>query len=300
MVSTAIFGSTPALVTFMHGTLNMTSLLAFRGLVAAALLGCLAAVGRFLPSRKAKRQDDVKIRSALQVRFAGLIMGMFLYAPQLLLFYAAFAYLDTSLAVALGYIYPTMVVCIAAVRSRRRPSWIELVLSAVALVGIVALTNPGKGGGSVSLTGCALVFAAALMYAVYVVIAADLVLHQPPLRIGAQVSLGVALATGCAGLLTGRLVFPLDLGTWAALLFQAAMLVAAIGSYYLGLMRLGASRTSLLDTGQPLFAVAAGALLLHERLVPVQLLGVVIVATSVAFSSLVAQRGAALPLAERP
>jgi len=298
VISTAIFGSTPAIVTSFHGDMTMVEVLAFRGLLAALLLWSLSLVARRLRGRGSQGRDLTQGSSRKWL--AGLLIGVLLYAPQLVMFYSAFSYLDTSIAVSLGYLYPTMVVCLAALRARRRPSGVDLVLSVTSLVGIFALTASDGHTGGVSATGVYLVFAAALLYAIYVVIAGDLVTQQPPLQIAAQVSLGVGLATTLGALALGQLSVPRGWDTWVALLVQSCLLVAAIGTYYTGLHILGSSRTSVVDTAQPLFAVVAGGLLLGERLVAVQLLGVVIIVASVAAGSAQATRRTAIPLSERP
>lgn len=298
LVSTAIFGATPAVITFLRDGMPLVDVITYRGLLAGALLLVLSlAVDRAMVRRGGRRLD--RRRHRWFHRHAGLVIGVTVYAPQLLLFYSAFDYIGTSLSVALGYIYPTIVIFLVAARAKLRPSRGELGVAVMALAGILALTNPGSD--PIDLAGVALVFMASVLYALYVVIAGDLVADLPPLRVGGQVSGGVGIAVGGYGIFSGSIGMPVGAAAWGGLVLQAVMLVCAVATYYLGLVRLGASTTSLVDCAQPLFALMAGGWLLGERLVPLQLLGVVLVTLAVAMTSILARRApAVIPYADPP
>lgn len=298
MVSTAIFGSIPAVVTFLRDDMPLVEVLTYRGLLAGAMLFALSMLVDRVGVRRGRARPVLR-GYRWRRRNAGLIVGVLLYAPQLMLFYTAFDYIETSLAVALGYIYPTIVLFLVAIRGGRPPSPRELGLAFMALAGIVALTNP-VSGAMVDVVGIVLVFVAAVFYALYVVVAGDLVADLPPLRVGGQVSVGVGLATAGYGMLSGTLGLPTAASAWLMLLVQAGMLTAAVATYYLGLVRLGASTTSLIDCAQPLFAVVVGSWLLAEQLVALQFIGLALVTLSVALTTALAHRRLAMPFADPP
>lgn len=298
LCSTVLFGITPAVVSKLRGDMTLAELLAYRGLVAAPLLLLLA---RFAEARTGRRSHPVLLsrEESWRVRYAGVFIGVFLYAPQLYLFYKAFDYIETSLAVGLGYIYPTLVIVIASARRRVWPSVVEISLGLVAIVGVAAITRTDSGS-AVAVTGVSLVLAGAAIYAVYIVVAGDFVSRVSPLRLGAQVTGSVAAATAVGGLLAGSLPFPDQPRTWMFICIQGFLLVASTSLYYVGLERLGASHASLIDTAQPLFATLAGTLLLGERLGWIQIVGIALVMTSVLGTVILTQRRPALPFADRP
>jgi drug/metabolite transporter (DMT)-like permease len=294
LTSTLVFGSTPAVVTFLRGDLSVVDVVTYRALIAAALLFLVSFVAE--RSREGSRTTGFAPGAS---RWRGVLAGAGLYAPQLMLFYLSFDRIDTGLAVALGFTYPTLVVLLVAFRARRRPPAADLALSVVAVLSVGALVLPGSEGG-VDPVGVALVLVSAAWYAAYVVAADGIVASVSPLRLGAHVSTGVAVMGAAVGLTTGQLSLPDTGADWAVMVSQGVLQVVAIGTYFLGLVRLGATRTSLVDTSQPLIAVVVGSVLLGERMLAVQVAGVVMVTLSVAVSAVHAHRHPPALLGDQP
>lgn len=283
LLSTVSFGVSPSLVQLLHGDVGYVDVITYRGLAGGLVLLAVAALQRH--PLDAKIHDDPSWRS----RNAGLLIGIFFFGPEILAFYLSFQYLDTSLAVALAYIYPTIVLFIVAARSRRLPAGTELLLSLVALTGVLLLMDPG-GDTHIETIGLVLIFVAGTMYAIYVVAVGDVLGRQSALRVGGQVAIGSGLAIGAYGLVSGSLNLLTTWEEWAIAGLHATLMVFALAFYYMGLSRLGAGRASLIDTAAPLVAVLAGAAILGERMVFVQFVGVGLVMLSVAATTLRAQR----------
>ena len=220
------------------------------------------------------------------------MIGAVLWGPQVLLFYASFQYVDTSLAVAVSFIYPTLVLILGSIHVGARPHPVDLSLSVLALAGIAVLLLPG-GAGEVDPMGVGLVLLAALGYAVYVLAADRLLQGVGPFELGAQVSIGAMLCTAAVGLVLGRLSLLSDPLDWAVVAMQAVLMVAATACYYGGLRALGSGQASLIDTVQPVVALLAGSALLGESMGVTRLVGVALVMSSVAVSSVLAHRRAA-------
>lgn len=293
LISTLVFGSTPALVTNLRGALPVVDVISYRSLLGGALLYAAALL---LDRSRSRSGDRVDVGP---IGISGLMLGLLLYTPQILMFYSAFDHIDTSLGVAIGFVYPTLVLCMVAARARRWPAKVDVFLSLVALAGVLAMADP-MGSGRVDPVGIVLVLGAALVYATYVVIAGDLVSNVSPLRLGAQVSFGVGIGVAGYGFVTDKLTIPSGRGEWLVVVIQGVLLVVAIGTYYAGLVRLGPTRTSLVDTAQPLIATLAGGLLLNEHLALVQFAGVLLVTGSVAATSVLAHRRPAIPFVDPP
>ncbi|WP_281290982.1 DMT family transporter [Nocardioides antri] len=291
LLSTVIYGSTPALVTFVRGDVSVVDLIAYRAALAALMFLALARLVGVWSGRRRLRSASRPVRAVL--------VGASLWGPQFLLYYASFEYIDTSLAVAIGFVYPTVVLILVAATERQRPAPVEIALSLLALLGIAALLLPG-GDAGVHPLGVCLALLAACGYAVYVLLADRLLQDVEPFELGAQISLGATICAVAVGLVLQRmsvLTDPRDLVVVGA---QAVLMVVATGCYYGGLMRLGSSQASLVDTAQPVVALAAGGLLLGESMVAVQVAGVVVVTASVALSSVLTHRRATVPYADPP
>ena len=71
--------------------------------------------------------------------------------------------------------------------------------------------------------------------------------------------------------------------------------VLAMLAFFAGLRRTGPSTASILSTFEPVVTTALAAVTLHEFLTPVQLVGGVVVLSSVAILQLRPQRGRATP-----
>jgi probable blue pigment (indigoidine) exporter len=276
-----IYGVTPAIVTASRGDVPVLDMIVYRSAVAALVF---AVLDRVLRSPRAGPRRDVGSGS-----HRGILLGVALWGPQVLLFYASFAYIDTSLAVAISFVYPSVVLLAGPLVGRRRPSPLDLTLSLLALIGIAALLLPG-GAGGVQAAGVCLALLAAVGYAAYVLGADRLLRGVRPFELGAQISFGALLGTAGVGLALQRLSVLGDPRDWLLVGTNAVMMVAATSCYYGGLTRLGSGQASLLDSLQPVVALAAGSMLLGESMVVTQVLGVALVVASVAVASVVAHR----------
>lgn len=291
LLSTCIYGLTPSLVAFSRGEVALIDMVSYRSAAAALLFLVLGRLRQVLPGPRANAVHRGPAR--------GILVGAVLWGPQILVYYASFEYIDTSLAVAVGFIYPTIVLLLASAAQRKRPERSDTGLSIVALMGIAALLLPG-GDAGVHPIGVALAVLAAVAYAVYVVLAASLLQDGDLFDVGAQISIGATVSAIAIGAVLGRLSVLADPHELMLVGGQAVLMVVATACYYGGLVRLGSTQVSLVDTVQPAIALVAGTLLLGESMVAVQVLGVALVTASVALSSVLAHRRAAVPYADPP
>jgi drug/metabolite transporter (DMT)-like permease len=235
----------------------------------------------------------------MRVRMVGLGLGLFFLGPEVLVFYQSFDHIDTGLAVAIGFVYPTFVLLIASARTGRKPAAGDVALCLPATAGIVLLTVPGADH-NVSLTGVLLVLTSAILYASYAVIASELSGRIGPSLLGVHVMCGVGVTAVVASLLRGDLALPDTTDEWLLVATQAMLLVIAISCYFGGLRHLGPTRASFVDMGQPPVAVAMGAMLLGERILPLQGLGVALVMSSIAAFTWLDRRRAVVPYVDPP
>jgi drug/metabolite transporter (DMT)-like permease len=99
-----------------------------------------------------------------------------------------------------------------------------------------------------------------------------------------------AVGWTAAAVIFGRPVLPADvpMDAWWAL-FGIGLLATAVAmqTFYAGARRIGAAQASLVSTVEPVYTITLAALLLHETLTPIQILGGIMVIIGV----IVAQTG---------
>lgn len=269
LLSACAYGITPAMIRLAYrADLNELSVISLRSAIAAVLIWVAARV-----------VGEARIRRTAALRLAAL--GAVLYGPQMWLYYAALRRIDTAVAVAAVYIYPAIVAVLMAVRLRQPPPAAVIALVAVAVLGVATITA-SAGPSRVGALGIAFALVAALIYAVYVVLAASITATLPSLGSAAWVLTGATASTLIAAALTGQLALPGTGLAWGYVMMHGLMLVpVGLVAFYAGLRRLGPARTALVDTLQPVIAVSVGMAVLGERLAPGRAVGIALVVLAV-------------------
>ena len=203
-------------------------------------------------------------------RLRPLLLGAIGYALESSLFYAALQRGTAAAVALLFYAYPALVtlaeLAMGAVRPTRR-----LLGALVLSVAGTALIVVSGGDVAIARTGIVLALCSALSFTVYLLISGRLVVRSDPMVNGAWVAAGAALSLATQGAVTGGLRNP-GPDTWLMLLNGVAT-ASAFALMFAALARLGASRTAVVMTLEALSAVVLGALVLGERISPIQLAG---------------------------
>jgi drug/metabolite transporter (DMT)-like permease len=205
-------------------------------------------------------------------------LGAFGYVGMSLCYFFALERISAGLTALLLYFYPALVVVLGAVLLRDRPRTAALVCVALATVGTVLTIGP-VGGGQV--LGVVLGLASALVYATYILVSSRV--HG----VGSFATAAVVLSAGAVVLavlsLLTRPALPERPVAWAALVGVALFgTVIAVTTFFAALALLGPSDTSVVSTVEPVVSIGVAALVLGERLGPVQVLGGVVVLLAVA------------------
>jgi drug/metabolite transporter, DME family len=206
--------------------------------------------------------------------------GILGYALFTLAFFASLERSPVSVAVALLYTAPAFVLIMSAVLWREHVGALRLAALGLVLAGVVLVTGAAGGllAGSVSITPAALAIGigAGATYALYTMFS-----KVATERYGPQASLFWCFAF--AALLLGVLAPP-----WAPFLREPghAPALIALGVvptmipyalYLRGLRELRASTAAMLASVEPVIAVVLAAVLLGERLTPLQGVGMALV-----------------------
>ena len=266
----AIFG----VWAFRDGT-SIWALLVVRFGIAAVLLGAIMRIrGIRLPPYR---------RSLVLAAMGGL--G---YVGQSFCYFLALQHAQAGLVALLLYLYPTFVVVLAAVFLRERLTFAVLAALVLALAG----TSLVVGGGSGSPLGVALAVGAAVIYSVYITVGVTATDGLDPLAVATVVCASAAVVSACAALAQAvrgaAPTFPGSVAGWAALLAIAVVCsVLAILAFFAGLQRLGAARTAVLSTLEPVVTVGLAAWLLAESMSSVQVVGGVLVLVAVVWQATV-------------
>jgi drug/metabolite transporter (DMT)-like permease len=266
LTSAACFGVMPVLAKVVYDDgADPIGVLAVRfALAAVVLLGLAAARGERLP----------------RGRTLGTLvaLGGVGYVGMSLCYFFALERISAGLTSLLLYFYPALVVVLGALLLRDRPRPLALVAVAVATLGTALTIGPVQGGQT---TGIVLGLGSALIYATYILISSR-VHDVGPFAMSATVLLAGAAVLGVLALAT-RPQLPDQPVAWLALAGVALIGgVLAVTTFFAALALLGPSDTSVVSTVEPVVSVTVAALVLGERLGPVQVGGGVVVLLAVA------------------
>jgi drug/metabolite transporter (DMT)-like permease len=269
LISATAFGTLSILAKLAYRAgLGTEQLLAFRFVLAAIGMWGLALVLRQNPLRFERR------------RLLTLIaLGAIFYTGQSLTYFTALHTLPASLCVLIAYIYPSLVVVAGWLFLRRSVSpwhWVALVAS---FLGVALLV-----GGAQFQLAWALVFAIAspAIYTGYILVGERVMSSVPAVGASAVIMSGAAIAFCVIAAFTGQLALPTSESGWAVGIAIALVpTMVAISLFLAGLPRIGAARSSLLSTLEPVVTVLLAVVLLGDRFSAIQVLGGVLIIVAV-------------------
>lgn len=267
VASAAAFGAMAILarVAFASGV-DTPTLLALRFGIAAAAMFAIALV----------RRIPLPTGSTLG---ALVLLGALGYGGQAFSFFTALTLAPAGLCALLLYLHPALVALLAALFLHERLTVVKLAALALALAGTVltiapALSSPqGVAPTAGIVAGIGFAIAAAVFYSLYIVVGAWL-----GRRVAAFPVSTIVIASAGAVFIVASLArgpqWPQTSAGWLAVLAIALLsTVAAITLYFAGLRRIGPTRASTLSTLEPLVTVTLAAIVLGERIAPVQMAG---------------------------
>lgn len=261
-LSASAFGAMAIFGRFAYaGGTDVLGLLTLRFLIGGGLLAAVA-----------RRRGVVWPRG--RALWGIVAMGAIGYVGQSLCYFIALQHAQASLVALLLYLYPAFVTLLAACWLGERLTLMKGGALVLCLAGSALMVGSGHG----EPLGIALGLMAAVVYSLYIVAGARLTRGVDPLATTAVVCLSAA-AVFCTiavvrGVTGAPPRFPSTPLAWAAVLAIALVsTVTAMLAFFAGLTRLGAARTSMLSTLEPMVTVLLAAVLLGERLTPLQWLG---------------------------
>ena len=242
----------------LESGVDVLPLAAWRFLIGAAVVwGVLAVRRRPLPPMR---------------RWTGLAALGLLYAVDSLAYLAALQWVPASTAVLLFYVYPVVVVLMAAVFLGERLTRRKLAATATALAGCALTVGGGVSGGRP--LGIALVVFAMLALSTYIVASRPIMAALPAHGSAAVTLTSTGLILTAAALGFGDM--RLGGGTPGLLYVLAISLLCTslpITLFLVGIRHVGAGRAAVYSTIEPLVTVSLAAFVLQERIGALQYVG---------------------------
>jgi drug/metabolite transporter (DMT)-like permease len=209
-----------------------------------------------------------------------VLLGVLGYYASSYLDFLGLRYITASLERLILFLYPTLVLLLSAAFLDKPIQRSMLVPLAICYAGIaLAVGHDLSIGGSSVALGCVLVFASSLSYATYLMLSGEVVRRLGSTRVTALAT-GVACALSLAQFFAVRPLANLA-QPWQV---HALSICMAIFSTVLpiwlvseAIRRLGAGPASMVGTLGPVFTILLAALLLHEPLGLMQLIGAALV-----------------------
>ncbi len=280
IASAVAFGSGGLFAKPVYGTgTDWLTLMAWRFLIAGALAWAI------LLARPAARRALAALPRSMVLATIGL--GVF-YVGNTATYYAGIQTVPLGLSALIVYLYPP-VVAVLALRLGRplqgRRAWAAL---GIAVLGVVLAVGGIPADAVPPAEGLALIIASPLIYSVWIILAARHSGERSD-RVGREADSGAstsaigALMLSTTGvvywvtcLLIGHPVLPADIPSdaWPGIIAVGVIAgFVPVQAFYAGAQRIGAAQASLVSTVEPLWTIAAAAVLFGERLQPVQLMG---------------------------
>ena len=193
-----------------------------------------------------------------------LLLGGVGYATEATFFFAALGRGTAATVTLLFYTYPVLVTVISALVGLGVPGML-LIGSLVAAVAGTALVITSSGGLDISAAGILFALGSAVTFSVYLITADQAIRRTAPLVSAMWISASAAISLGIYSLASGTGELPRG----SALLSVVAMGALTAGAFtllFLGLRRVGAVRTSIIASLEPVAAAVLAFAFLGETL----------------------------------
>ena len=225
-------------------------------------------------------QEQTSLTKAEVGKIIGL--GLLSYYISSLFDFMGLQYISAGLERLILYVYPTLVLLILAFVQHKKISTIEKIALAIAYSGmLLVFINDVKLGNSWETTalGSGLVLLSTITFAIFVVLAGDMIPKVGSLRFTAH-----GMLSACVGVISHNLVVegvqsihqPIAVyGLALALAFFCTVIPSFLMNE--GIRIIGSGRAAILGTFGPIVTLFLGALVLNEGISLIQLVGAALV-----------------------
>ena len=252
---------------------NPYSIVAWRTLLAASLLWVVFLIG---------------FRRYLYIFSAGLLGTALVGATNglgSLLFYNGLLRLDASMAQLLYMLYFVFAMLFTRITGDAI-SRISLLRAVVAIVAVGLLT--GGTDTTPDLQGVSMVIAAALLYALHIILSQRIMYEMPAPTMTIFAMTSMAVVTSVAWLIHGRgpqiVLEPISSQGWVLILGLTAVTALSRLTLFAGVKQLGSIQVVLLNVAEMLAALLLAFIFLDDRLTTIQWVGAALMAVGILLS----------------
>lgn len=224
----------------------------------------------FSPKRRSQLNTNAR---SLFILSAG---GAVCYSGCSAFYYLASLYIGTGPAMVVFYTFPVFVICFSMLFDQWKMNRYTLAAVISIMVGLLLLN--GKHDYAMNLTGFMLGMLAALSYGVYVYSSQSVSKKIDTHWLTLMICLGCAVLFFALALITGTFKLPVTAKAWLDI-FVLGVLATAIPIQLMlsGLKYISSVKASMLSLLEPVVTLCVGMMFLHERLVSLQIIGVIII-----------------------
>jgi drug/metabolite transporter (DMT)-like permease len=254
--------------------LPVTSTLAFRFGIAAVLLATVLAVLRR------------PLAPVAGERAGAAVIAVFGYAIEASVFFEALAHGTAAAVTLLFYTYPVVVALGSWVVLRRgAPPQRTALALALASAGVAIVVGVG-GSLAIEPIGVALSLLSAVIISAYL-LGADVILRETPALTGSMwVSGAASLALFAASFASGRWRAPVGWSQWGPIMAMGIGTAGAFVCLLEGIRRIGAERSSIVSSAEPLAAAILAWLFLDQAIGAGVAIGGALILTGAVLASL--------------
>lgn len=195
-----------------------------------------------------------------------LAMGLWGYG-----YLASVAFIPVSLAALLFFTFPLLVGAIAAITGQDRISWIKALALMIAFTGLALALGPTWN--TLDWRGVALVSMGSVICAVAHVYIAPVYREHDPFAVNFLAHLWMVLGFAAYGFATDDFAMPRSMDGQFIAMAAMVLYIVAYSLWSMGLPLIGPVRTAGMMNLEPVVSLVVAAIVLGERLTPVQMGG---------------------------
>jgi drug/metabolite transporter (DMT)-like permease len=229
----------------------VTSLLGIRFAVAAAVLASVLVIGRH---RLVPERGEL---------WRLVVLGALGYGVESAFFFLGLGRGTAATVTLLFYTYPVWVALLSTVLGLGAPGWI-VGAALVAAVAGAAVVIASSGGLDITTAGILFSLASAVMISFFLIGLQALVKRTPSLVSSMWIALSASLAHATFSLVSGTGRLPAGRAEWLPIVGMGLLTAGAFSLLFLGVRRLGAVRSSIISSLEPVAAAILALVFLEE------------------------------------
>lgn len=268
VVSAVIFGCMPIVAKYLYAEgCNPVSLVVYRYSLALPVLFLLALREQAKDRRERKEAGESKRRDA-GMRITGAQLRQFIilslgFSSTPVLLFSSYHYISSGSATTIHFSYPVLVILASVFIFKEKATGTKIASVLFCITGLVLFYEPGQENG---ILGIILALASGVTYTFYMMyFDRSSLKFIKPFKTNFYMSLVSAAMVFALSLVTDTLVLFDSARGWAAAFgFSFMLIVVACVLFQLGIAMIGAQKTAILSTFEPLTSIVLGVVCFGE------------------------------------